>query len=356
MRGRGAMGDPFRTSRVFGALPRVAGRDATRRRATLTLGYGIEPLRGSPLPPRIRILLCIVLLLASAWPATAESVPGRLTVTLEPADGMTVGDRVTAEVVLTWDGPEPVAEPRFPTWAEAWGTAEIVTVGEVASSADADGRRIYRQTVVLTAFRTGSIELPTVGVAVPLAERTVEVRSDPGITFEVVSVLGEGAVEPRAMAAPRTLAAGRGFPLTAAALAVLCLLAAAVLGRRLQAEPGKEAAAPAADPLAELLGRLAGLDPGAGSEPVHTGLSLALRHFLGRIFGIHARESTTREIGDRLRATAVAPVLARRAVGLLGDCDQVKFARLEVAGPVAGERLAAAGELAREIDAHREAR
>ncbi len=312
-----------------------------------------------PLPPKTGILLGIILLVAagaSAHAAPAETVPARLAVTLEPTAGVTVGDRVTAELVLTWDGRAPAAEPRFPTWGESWGPAEIVTVGEVASMADVDGRRTYRQTVVLTAFRSGTIELPAVVVAVPRSEQTVKVRSDAGTVFEVVSVLDEGAVEARPMATPRALPAGRRFPLTAALLAAACLLAALVLGRRLAAEGRDETATPAAGPLAELLGRLAGLDPGAGSEPVHTGLSLALRHFLGRTLGIHARESTTREIDDRLGATAVPPALARRAVSLLGDCDQAKFARREVAGAVAGERLATAGELAREIDAQREAR
>ncbi len=285
----------------------------------------------------------------SARVAPPETVPGRLTVTLSPAEGVTVGDRIEAELVLIWGGPAPVADPRFPTWGETWGLAEVVTVGEVEPSTGADGRRAYRQTVVLTAFRTGVVELPPVAVAVPLESQTREVRSERA-AFEVVSVLPAGEVEPRPAAPPWPLAAGRAFPLTAALLAVLSLLAAFALGRRLASESGEEAATPRSGPLEELLERLAGLDPAAGSEPVHTRLSLALRHFLDRAAGIRARESTTREIRRCLGSTAVPPALARRAVHLLRHCDQVKFARRQVAGAAIGERLAAAGELARQID------
>lgn len=300
---------------------------------------------------------CLAALAAIAWPAAAEvaEVPGRLTVELSPTAGLTVGDRVTAEVVLVWSGPEPTVEPRFPTWQETWGPAEVLAAGGVTSSTGANGRLVYRQSVTLTAFRTGEIQLPPITVAVPLAERTLEVRGPDGLTFEVGSVLPEGAgptdgeLEPRPAAPPQALAAGGRFPSTAGLLAALSLLAAAALRRRLAAGPNPSAA-PRRRPLEELLERLAGLEAGAGGEPAHTGLSLALRHFLGRTIGIQGAESTTREIHRRLRSTEVPPALARRTVLLLSDCDQVKFARREAGAALTRGRLAATRDLAREID------
>ena len=203
---------------------------------------------------------------------------------LAPTTGVTVGDRVEARLTLTWIGPRPIAPPRFPTWGETWGPAEVLTVGEVDSSGDPSGRWLYRQTVTLTAFRPGEVTLPPVTVAVPLAEGTREVRTAAGLAFEIVSVLPAetdpatpGALEPRPPAPPRPLPAGPGFPWTAGLLAGLCLLAAAALGRRLGAEPGaaEATARRRLGPLEELLERLAGLDPSSGGEPV------------GRPFSVH---------------------------------------------------------------------
>ncbi len=309
----------------------------------------------------VGILFGILLLVAagaSARTQPAPGEPGQLTVALAPTTGVTVGDRVEALLTLTWSGPEPVAPPRFPTWGEAWGAAEVLAVGEVEAGTPRD-RWLYRQTVTLTAFRPGEVTLPPVTVAVPLAEATREVRTAAGLAFEVVSVLPAetypatpGALEPRPPALPRPLPAGPGFPWTAGLLAGLCLLAAAALGRRLGAEPGaaEATARRRLGPLEELLERLAGLDPSSGGEPVHTRLSLALRGFLGRALGIRAREGTTSEIGRRLRATGVPPALAHRTVLLLRDCDQVKFAGRPAGEAVTGGRLATARRLGREID------
>ena len=49
------------------------------------------------------------------------------------------------------------------------------------------------------------------------------------------------------------------------------------------------------EPLAELLARLEQLDPQHGGA-AHTGLSLALRRYLGRSLGFDATPSTTTEI------------------------------------------------------------
>ena len=83
---------------------------------------------GPPCRPQVALYLA---LLAIAWPGLAREPaepPAKLTVELSPSEGLTVGDRVEAQLVLAWTGPEPVAPPRFPTWGETWGSAEVLAL------------------------------------------------------------------------------------------------------------------------------------------------------------------------------------------------------------------------------------
>ncbi|MEE8526277.1 MAG: hypothetical protein V3T72_20260 [Thermoanaerobaculia bacterium] len=293
----------------------------------------------------------------------------RLKVDLTPKENITVGDRVRADLELVWMGPEPAEPPRFPTWQDTWGAAEVLEVGEVDAFTDQSQRRIYRQTVTLTSFRVGDVRLPPVTVAVPLADRTEELKTDADLSFEITSVLpaageqaeeGEAdteseadaaaaALEPRPAAPLEELGRGTLYLWVAGVLAVLCAIAAARLARRAPVAAGKSAPVPRPAPLAELLERLRALDPSSGSEPVHTGLSLAMRDYLGRILGIHALEGTTSDIQRTLRTTELPPTLSQRTIRLLRDCDQVKFARLEVGETVTDDRVALTQTVAREI-------
>ncbi|MEM7585974.1 MAG: hypothetical protein AAF560_21470 [Acidobacteriota bacterium] len=285
--------------------------------------------------------------------ASSQPRPGVATfkVELSPTE-ITVGDRVDAELTVVWMGPEPTSEPRFPTWQETWGKAEVLETGEVESFVDQSGRRIYRQGVTLTAFETGDFALPKVTVAVPLDDETVELTPEDPASFVVQSVLpeeeGEG-LEPRDAAPLRALSPDQRFWWTVGVLAALTLGLAWQLWRRLGiALPGLTLR-PLAPPLEELLEKLRQLDP-AAPEPAHTGISHTLRNFLGRRLAVPAVESTTSEIQRLLRQSDIPPTIAQGAVRLLQECDQVKFARLEVTEAITDDRLLKARELAREIE------
>ena len=284
-------------------------------------------------------------------PESASQGVARLKVELTPQE-ITVGDRVEALITLVWMGQEPTAEPRFPVWQETWGQAEVLATDAVEAFTDQSSRRIYRQKITLTAFETGDFQLPKVTVAVPLSDQTLEISHEDVASFAVSSVLPEDTEEelaPREEAPLQSLAADQRFLWTSGILSGLCLLAAWQLMRRLGVTPPGEAPKPLAPPLDELLERLRQLDPTA-PEPAHTGLSLTLRNFLGRSLDFQAVESTTSEIQRRIRQTPLPPAVAQGAVRLLRDCDQVKFARLEVAESLTDDRLYKARELAREID------
>ncbi len=281
-----------------------------------------------------------------------KTVPGIAKVEFQPTQ-ITVGDRVLAEITLVWDGEAPSAMPRFPAWQKRWGSAEVLASGEVESFADQSSRRIYKQQVTLTAFRPGAVRLPPLKIAVPLAKSTAEVQLPEGLSFTVTSVLpaSEAVPEPKPPAALQAWSENRRFFVTAGALGILLALTCWHLARLL-AQPERVAAIlrPRLAPLDELLERLRQLQPQQGAEPVHTGLSLAMRDYLGRSLAFPGVESTTSEIQRALRQGAVPNDLHQKTLRLLRDCDQVKFARQEVALEVISARLAAVPELARELE------
>jgi hypothetical protein len=60
-------------------------------------------------------------------------------------------------------------------------------------------------------------------------------------------------------------------------------------------------------------------------------VSDSVRAYLGRRFGFHGLESTTDEIADELRRSTALTIEPQDAVGFLGQCDLVKFAKASLA-------------------------
>lgn len=274
----------------------------------------------------------------------------RLTVSVEPRE-ITVGDHTQARLTLFWEGPQPIAEPAFPAWQRSWGRAEVVETGGVEVLRAEGTRTIYRQSLVLTAFDIGTIELPPMAVQVPLPEGTVTLEL-PGSELVVRSLLPAEPAEatPRQPAPPRAPKPSHRFWWTASVLAFGCLGLAAMLATRLRA-----AASAAAEPLAtapplnELLTRLDTIDP-SRPEPAHTHLSLHLRAFLARRMAFSASESTTLEIRDALIDSPVSDEVAGGLLEILQTCDLVKFAELRVDTSVTEERVRITSELARGLE------
>jgi hypothetical protein len=268
----------------------------------------------------------------------------------------TVGDRIEALLTLRVPSAELAGEPRFPTWTENWGEAEVLEKGLPAKISDAGGTAVYRQRLVVTGWKPGSITLPPVAVAVPLRAATVQAESPPGLAFTVASVLPpkkDGDKDPalKPPAPPRSLPLGAPFGWSALLLAVACLGLGYLLWRRAQRKT-EQPAVPALPPLAEFLSGLDQLAAEPSAVRLHTRLSLALRTYLGRTLAFPAAESTTSEIHRQLLARRLPAALVRRTVELLRACDLVKFARQEVEESRSQERLGAAREIGGELDRH----
>ncbi|MBV8200188.1 MAG: hypothetical protein JOZ15_06155 [Acidobacteria bacterium] len=282
----------------------------------------------------------------------------RLAVTVAlPAKALTVGDR--AEAVITLRVPPAVrlaGDPRFPVWRGAWGEAEVRREDEPRRATGPDGAAVYTQRLVLAAFHPGKIELPPAPIAVPLGAGTVQAWTPAGLALGVRSVLPAGAAAAKDLR-PRPPAPLRQLPLGAPffwSLAILAGLAASGIwalwrrARRLRlqaAAAGRAPAPPLLEPLPELLAALDRLAVEPSPVVVHTGISQALRRYLGRTVGFPAPESTTTEIQRRLLARGWASAHVRPAVELLRACDLVKFARQHAPAESARQRLAAARRL-----------
>lgn len=261
-------------------------------------------------------------------PSTAASVAPAapvLEVALSPREAR-VGDLVEAVVSVEQDA--GAGEPTFPEWQRHWGEAEIREIGDVrrlGDDSDPAERAVYSQRLVLAAFRTGTVVLPSRTVTLP-GDEPIELATEPA-SFEVVSVLpaGDGEIEPRPPAAPKPLPLGSRFWWTAGLLATLAAaLVAALLARRRSAAA---VAGEVVDPWEALETALERLARAADAETAFTGLSLELRRYLGRTLAFPAAESTTTELRRRLLRSGLPQSVCSEVVRLLVEADAVKFAR-----------------------------
>ena len=311
------------------------------------------------------------LLASAALPAPqARGATPRPAVGVEVAAGPhTVGDRIELTLSVAVPG-DPEARPRFPTWGETWGEAEVVDAGppqQVEGAGGAAGgtaggtETLWRQRLVVAAFRPGRVALPAREIAVPLGE-TVRLSTPADLALEIASVLpaaeegddgGSAIPPPRPPAPPRALPLGAPFWWTlAAGLALLAALAWLAAARRRKAAADAVAAAPPLPPLAELDRALTAARAAGSPAEGLAGVSLALRRFLGRTLGFPAPESTTSEVQRQLLARHLPTGLPRRAVDLLRACDLVKFARQTAPEGAVDRWAGAAARIGREVDRH----
>jgi hypothetical protein len=291
------------------------------------------------------------LLLLLALPASAQQVQ----VSLSP-NAPTVGDRVEAVIALRVD-PTMVgalaAEPRFPVWSRTWGEADILISSAPRRTTEADGAVLYQQRLTLAAFHPGKVPLPPVQIAVPLRSRTVQASTPAGLSLDLRSVLPKNArnLKPKPPKPPVELPIGETFWWTLAGMLAACLVLGLLILRQSRRKDAVDEA-PRLDlaPLPELTAALDRLANEPSAVRLHTGLSLAFRHYLARALGFSAEEHTTTEIQRHLLAGRLPAQLVRQSVDLLRACDLVKFARQEVDPERSRERLDSARRIGMEID------
>lgn len=297
----------------------------------------------------MRTVVFVGLLLA--LPASAQKVQVSLS-----RSQPTVGDRIEAVIELRVDSTtarELSADPRFPVWGRTWGEADILATSPPGKTLEAGGTVVYRQHLTLAAFQTGKVPLPRMEIAVPLRSRTVQVATPSGLSIDVHSVLPQDAkkkLRPKAPKPPVPLPIGDAFWWTLAGMLAACLALGLLILRQGRKVAEAEAPRPDLAPLPELAAALDRLAAEPSAVRLHTGLSLAFRHYLARVLGFGAEEHTTTEIQRYLLAGRLPAQLVRQSVDLLRACDLVKFARQEVDPERSRERLDAARRIGMEID------
>jgi hypothetical protein len=270
-------------------------------------------------------------------------------------EALTVGDRIEVTLTVRVHESDLTGPPRFPVWQKSWGEAEILFAdkpGKLRGTGGPLGVAVWEQRLIVTAFRPGRIPLPPVEVALPYPEQTVQARTPADLALNLKSVLPAGEKDPKLKAAapPRRLPLGAPFWWMVAALTSACLLLGWLLFRR-RAEPAAAVAPePALPPFEELLAELNRISREPSPVFVHTRISQALRHYLGRSLAIPATESTTSEVQRRLLSRRLPAGLVRRTVELLRACDMVKFARQEATPERVQERIETARDIAREME------
>ena len=256
---------------------------------------------------------------------------------------ITVGDRAVITLTLAARSPDSlVRPPLFPNWEETWGDARIVSVSPPERIGQGEPAR-FRQTLEVTLFQTGTFELPPPRVLLETTSGPVEIAADSGPVLRVVSVLPAGEEEPAPMPAepPRQLPFGNVFWWTIGLLAVVCLVAGWLAARALPAAMRTRMV----PPRETLEAQLSALANEEDAERLHTGISLALRRYLGGRLQIPAAEGTTSEIRLWLRKLGLPPEVVKTVSDLLQRCDEIKFAKVAAPPEKGRERLQATGRV-----------
>jgi hypothetical protein len=260
------------------------------------------------------------------------------TVALDAPLETTLGDPIDIIVTVTAAATDDAAVPEQP-----FEPFEILGK-KLAIEPSPDGEsKTFTFELQLLCFDVGVHELGPVRVRITSAAGDLTEIESNTVSIEVHSIL---ANEPDAQLKPPTdpvIVEQDDYRLLIALGALLAIALGALLAwlfmRWWQKRDRPEPAPPPPPPpwetaLAELHdlehSRAAAVAEGRTEEWVDA-VSDSVRAYLGRRFGFHGLESTTDEIADELRRSTALTIEPQDAVGFLGQCDLVKFAKASLA-------------------------
>jgi hypothetical protein len=260
------------------------------------------------------------------------------TVALDAPPETTLGDPIDVIATVTVAATDEAAVPEQP-----FAPFEILGKKLTVEPSPNGESKTFTFELQLLCFDVGVHELGPVRVRITSAAgELIEVESNTA-SIEVHSLL---ANEPDPQLKPPTdpvIVEQDDYRLLIVLGALLAIALGALLAwlfmrwwqRRDRPEP---APPPPPPPWETALAELHELERGRGAaiaegrtEQWVDAVSDSIRAYLGRRFGFHGLESTTDEIADELRRTQSLTIEAQDAVGFLGRCDLVKFAKASLA-------------------------
>ena len=299
-----------------------------------------------------------------ALTATTRAGPVAATVTLRPA-APRLGDALRLSLVVEADAGVVVD---MPTFGDALGRFAIVGYAPREEAADSGGARLS-QHYTLQSPMSGRQRIPRLRVefvdqrdANAAADRRARELLTDELSFEVASVLPEGAVGDQLRPARPPLAALEGpwlqrhWPWLAGALVAATALGGALFVwlRRAEARARETAFDRAAARLDRL--RRQGLPDASGVDAWYVELSDIVRRYIEARFGLRAPERTTEEfLAEAGRSAELSPPHRELLSAFLERCDRVKFARYSPAADESEDALALARRFLEETRAPKEA-
>ena len=298
-----------------------------------------------------------------ALTATTRAGPVAATVTLRPA-APRLGDALRLSLVVEADAGVVVDMPAF---GDALGRFAIVDYAPREEATDEGGARLS-QHYTLQSPMSGRQRIPRLRVEfvderdANAAERPARELLTDELSFEVASVLPEGAVGDQLRPARPALPALEGpwlqrhWPWLAAALAAATALGGALFVwlRRAEARARETAFDRAAARLDRL--RRQGLPDASSVDAWYVELSDIVRRYIEARFGLRAPERTTEEfLAEAGRSAELSPPHRELLSAFLERCDRVKFARYSPAADESEDALALALRFLEETRAPKEA-
>lgn len=286
---------------------------------------------------RTRTLLVILIvpisLAMAVYGAASAQAPGvEASLTTETPE-LTVGDPVSLDVRVNHP---PGYQVTFPRLSGTWGDFELRGQSSADTVLNLDGTQTTSQSLEVTLFEPGEFTTPDLQITVRDSAGQVFDQTVPGASLTVVSVLTDGDDQLRDIRPQASLEEPTTWPWIAGAILLVGLFGLGVyifmrrrgaLGSGITALIDSRAAHEIA---LEELYRIEALDlPSEVRFKEHyTLVADCVRAYLDNAYDAPALDRTTEEVRSALKSSDMAADHQNVTVGLLKDCDLVKFTRL----------------------------
>ncbi len=289
------------------------------------------------------VSLSLIVAAASGGFAADVSIKARV-----DKNRVTLGDPVALVVSVTLPGTYTLNPPQKPAALGQWA------VKDVRAEKDEKDRLLTHLVYTLAAYTTGQTPVPPVPVSFKDdRDQAFTLWSDTvPVTIESVLALSGNANDIRDIKPPLGIREPWWKYLLWGAGILLAAIAAYILFRMYHKKPllPERPAEPPVPPYEKAMGRLeelraSGMIAEGRIKEYYIALSDIVRDYLGAVYSVETRESTSAEIYARLRAKESDMRRLQAARDLFDECDLVKFARYRPDEPACTAGLEAAKQI-----------